>query len=178
LQWNGLTWKGLGTYGNVSAISETTDINALNITLTLSGVPNDLLEYAMNECRTNYPVRVYLGFLAPDGSVVADPYKCWDGSVDVPTLEEGGDTSTIRITAENTLVDMNRCPNRRFTDADQKRDYPNDDGFGYVPWVVSWDGCWGFAGPGAVAGNPNVGAPPGSGGGGGAHPGPGYPGQN
>ena len=162
LVWNGQTWQGLGEFGNISAIGETADVNALNITLTLSGVPSDLLGYAMSECRINYPVTIWVGFLAPDGTVVADPYKCWNGALDVPTIEEGGETSTISITAENSLVDMGRAPNRRFTDADQKRDYPNDDGFVFVPGCVAWDGTWGSPGPGNSAGGPQT-NPPGSG---------------
>ncbi len=117
----------------------------------------------MSECRINNPVTIWLGFLGADGVIVADPAKCWHGCMDVPTLEEGGDTSTIHITGESDLVDMGRCPNRRFTDADQKRDYPNDDGFMYVPGCVAWDGCWGSPGPGASAGGPSTGIPPGSG---------------
>lgn len=149
VSWNGQTWVGVGNLLNISTVSEATDIAARNMTLTLSSIPQDMLTRALNECRQNFPVSVFLGFLASDGSIVADPYQSFSGHMDVPTLAEGTNDATISLSCENPLIDMDRSPNRRFTNDDQKQDFPTDQGFLFVSAIQSWNGTWGKAGPGA-----------------------------
>ncbi|MGH9552309.1 MAG: hypothetical protein ACRD3W_23180 [Terriglobales bacterium] len=151
ISWNGHNWLGLGALATVSAIQETNEIAAENITLTLDGISIDLIGEALDECRQQYEVQVYLGFMTDDGSIVVDPVLCFDGHMDVPTVAEGADTASISITAENPLVDLQRASARRYTDQDQKLDYSTDKGFEYVPAVQSFNGTWGKAGGGSAS---------------------------
>lgn len=153
LTWNGQTWVGVGTCGSVGAIQESKVVQADNITLTLTGVPSSLIAQAITECQQNYAVIVYFGFLDDNGAVVADPEKCFDGRLDVPTIQDGGDTCTITITAENLLVSLQRASNRRYTTPDQQLNIAGDVGFSYVPSIQTWVGVWGRAGSGSVPAN-------------------------
>lgn len=133
LTWNSETWQGAGTLAGITAIEETGDIKAAGVTFSLSGIPSDMLELALGEVRQGKPVKLWLGLLSlTDGSVIADPDQVFSGRMDVPTIDEGGETSTIAITAENRLVDLERARERRYTHEDQQIDFSGDKGFEYV----------------------------------------------
>lgn len=141
--WNGHTFLGAGKLGSISTASETSDLTATNLTLSMNGIPSDIVGLALNECRTNLPAILWFGFLDAAGAVVADPYEAFSGRVDVPSAEEGGDNSTISITVENDLVDMHRPRASRYTQADQQNYSPGDLGFNFVSSVQNWNGKWG-----------------------------------
>jgi hypothetical protein len=150
--WNGHDWTGVGTFGGVSPITQTDDLSAENITLFLSGVPSGLVNSTLTECRQNLPVEVWVGFLDDTGVIIVDPAKGFTGSIDVPTIQDSGETVTISITAENPLVALQRASQRRYTNDDQKIDFPTDDGFQFVPLIQEWNGAWGTPGHGLPAG--------------------------
>ena len=47
-------------------------------------------------------------------------------------IEEGADTSTITVSVESKLIDLERARTLRYTDESQKARFPNDKGFQYV----------------------------------------------
>lgn len=143
ITWNGQTWTGLGQMGEISAVSLTAEATAESITLSLNGVPSNLVEMAMNEVRQNYPVNIYLGFADINGTVINDPVCVAVGHTDVPTLNDGGDTCRIDVTVETPMIDLQRACNRRYTPDDQKSFFPTDKGFDYVASVQSWSKTWG-----------------------------------
>jgi hypothetical protein len=145
VSWNGHSWLGVGNLGGVSAVQETADTIAQNITLSLSGIPTEYLSDVIEAVEQNTDVQVWFGFFADD-SVVADPYQVFRGHIDVPTVTEGADTSTVSITCENPLIDLQRASNRRYMPDDQRIDYSTDKGFDYVAAIQDWNGTWGKAG--------------------------------
>jgi hypothetical protein len=128
----GQAFLGMGWLGQISQVPEVTDVVAQNVTLTLSGIPSELLGDAINYVRQNSIATIWLGFLDANNKVIADPTQSFQGHLDVPTVTEGSETCTLSITAENPLVDLNRAPNRRFTDVDQQFKYSGDLGFSAV----------------------------------------------
>lgn len=154
--WNGQTWLGVGNLGAIQGLTQATDITARNVTLTLNGIPNSLLELAIAECSQNYQAQIWFGFIASDGSILADPSQVWLGYTDVPTIMEGGDTSSISITVENKLV-ARQASNRRYTSEDQAIDFPTDTGFRYVASVQNFTGTWGKPGAWINPSNPFLG---------------------
>jgi len=160
VQWNGNEWIGVGELAQISDIEESNDIKANNVTFTLSGIPSDMIAQAINETRQGYAVNLWFGCFGDGNNVIADPLKCFAGRMDVPMIEEGAVTSTISITVENILVDLQRSRLRNYTHQDQQIDYPGDLGFEYVPTLQDWNGVWGKAGGKGIG----IGAPTGSGG--------------
>lgn len=143
IAWNAHTWLGVGKFGKVSDVTERTGVQADGITLTLSGVPQDMLDEALLQCRQGRPVKVWFGFLDAAGAVIADPYQTFAGRMDVPIIDEGAETATVSITVENRLIDLQRSRERRYTDDDQKIDYPTDRGFEYVASLQEQNLVWG-----------------------------------
>jgi hypothetical protein len=138
----GAEFLGMGWLGQVQAVPQVSDIVATNVTLTLSGIPVELVTDAINAVRENSQATLWLGMLDQNSNVIGDPVQLFQGSLDVPTLTEGADTCTISITAESPLIDLNRAPNRRFTDVDQQIDYPGDTGFAAVQLLQDFRIVW------------------------------------
>jgi hypothetical protein len=150
----GSAFTGIGWLGTIRTIPEVTDVVASNITLEMSGIPVDLVTDAINAVRQTAIATVWLGFLsmAPGNpQIIGDPVQVFQGALDVPTITEGAATCAIAITCENPLIDLNRAPERRFTDVDQQVDYPGDTGFFQVQLLQDYLVLW----PSPYQSNPN-----------------------
>jgi hypothetical protein len=146
LSWNGQTWTGVGSLGQVSAVPETSDVAAAGIQFSLSGIPSGVLASALSEVRQGSPVILWQGFLTAAGGVVASPNQAWNGRMDSCMVNEAGDTATITITAESRMMDLNRSRERRYEKQDQIIDFAGDLGFDYVPSLQELSIVWGRAG--------------------------------
>jgi hypothetical protein len=138
----GQTFLGMGWLGQIQAVPAVTDVIAQNITLVLSGIPTELVTDAINAVRQNSTATLWVAMLDGSNNVIGDPVQVFAGSLDVPTLVEGAETSSISITAENPLIDLNRAPERRFTDIDQQTYYPGDTGFFAVQLLQDYNWVW------------------------------------
>lgn len=140
----GQTFVGLGELGKLSAVPQTSKVQAQNITLSLSGIPGSLVTEAINQVRLNGMATVWFGFMNGQGALLssADPFQIFYGALDVPTLTDSGDTCAIAITCENPLVSLNLAPNKRFNDADQQVYYPGDLGFSFVDALANVNLFW------------------------------------
>jgi hypothetical protein len=143
LQWNGYDWTGVGHLGGISPIEETSEVRAAGVALSLSGIPSALVASALGDAERGRPVTVWLAFFDDDWAIVADPYQAFSGRVDVPVIDEGGETATITIQAESRLIDLERPRTRRYTDEDQQDAFPGDRGFEFVTSLQEWSGVWG-----------------------------------
>ena len=132
IAWNGQTWLGAGQLAGVSLIEENADVRAVGVKVSLSGVSATLVSLALAEARQGKRASLWLAMLDEAGAVLADPYLVFNGLLDVPTITETGDGATIELSYENRLISL-RTPNiRRYTDEDQKVNYPDDTGFAFV----------------------------------------------
>ena len=62
------------------------------------------------------------------------------------SINESADTSTLQLTAENKLIDLERPRVGRFTSEYQKSIYPDDKGFDFVESMQEQKIVWGRAG--------------------------------
>jgi hypothetical protein len=143
LVWSGNTYTGIGTLGKIGPITEDTQVQAQGLQLELTGVPQSELNEALGQCQQGNTVNVYFGFLDSSGAIIADPYLAFSGRMDVPTIDEGAETATITLTAENRLVDLQRPRQRNFTHQDQITEFPSDTGFTFVPLLQQLNLVWG-----------------------------------
>lgn len=149
--WNGVgdltfdsaTYSGMGDLLGISQIDESSDISARGINVTLTGLKNSFLSLALNEDYQGRALTVYLGAFDSTGSLIADPVVVFSGFMDVMTITESGDSSTISLAVENKLIAFERTKERRYTPEDQKIDFPNDRGFEYVADTARQEIIWG-----------------------------------
>jgi hypothetical protein len=143
ITFGGKTYLGMGNFLGVSIGSETTELKASGVDLSLSGISSEFVSLSLNEDYQGNAAQVYFGVLDSSGAVVADPYMVFEGRMDVMSLSDGGQTSSISLSAEAQLIDLERSGVRRYTPQDQKIDYPNDTGFDFVPSVQELTVSWG-----------------------------------
>ena len=145
--WDGKTWTGVGTLGQISPIRESSQIQAVGLKLSLSGIPSSMVNNVLDETRQGKPAKIWLGFLDESENIIVDPYRSFSGRVDTATIVEGGDTSTATITVENLLIDLTRPRGGRHTMESQNAIFAGDKGFDYVASLQEKDLQWGFGSP-------------------------------
>jgi len=162
----GITYVGTGQFLKISEMEETAEIAARGATLTLSGIPSNLISLAISEpyqgriCKIMFGAidanRIYL--LQEDGSYVlredggriditegetTPVVELFTGYIDQMNIDEGPETATIAISIESRLIDLERVRTFRFTDQNQKARFPNDRGLEFVEDLQDKQFNWG-----------------------------------
>jgi hypothetical protein len=144
LTFQGNIYTGVGALGSVSAPEETTDLKSTGVVFTMTGIPAALLEQSVSAIRHNLPARMWLGFRdMGTGALIADPVLLFEGTCAVPTTDDGGETCTISLSAENLLASLKRPREVRYTPEDQATRDPGDKGFDYVAGLQDKSIVWG-----------------------------------
>ena len=162
----GITYVGTGQFLKISEMEETAEIAARGATITLSGIPSNLISLALTEpyqgriCKIMFGAidanRIYL--LQEDGSYVlredggridittgevTPVVELFTGYIDQMNIDEGPETATIAISIESRLIDLERVRTLRFTDQSQKARLPNDRGLEFVEDLQDKQFNWG-----------------------------------
>lgn len=143
LVFNGDTYTGLGDFLSISEVVETQNAEANGLSVTLSGIPSSLISVALSEKYQGRTVTIWFGCLDSTGALISSPIIVFRGFMDVMELLEGGNTAALTVKAENELIILNRAKERRYTDEDQKLDYPSDVGFEFVTALQDAEITWG-----------------------------------
>ena len=136
LQYAGNSFTGVGSMGTVAAIREGTTVEAQGTQVTLSGIDPVYLSESLTDIRMGAPAKIWIAALTAQGQMVA-AYQAFAGQVDKPSVavntdDSGKKTVSISLALENRLVNLSRASNRRYTNADQRRYYPDDTAFSKV----------------------------------------------
>lgn len=142
LTYAGNVYLGVGTLGAISAIQESSSLQASGIKLTMSGIPQSYVTLVLDQDYQGRTVTIYQGFLNDSYALIANPILQWTGSIDQMgiTLSE---TATVSLTAENQLIRWETPNVRRYTDADQQARFPGDLGLQFVAQTVEKEILWG-----------------------------------
>ena len=143
VEWDGKTWTGVGVLLGLGALEETSDVVATGTTVSLSGVPLDLVGLAIDEARQGQPGRIWLALLTEDRQIIADPVQAFSGRLDVPELQEDGQSCRITISYESRLIDLSVPRNWRYTHESQQVLHPGDRGFEHVTAIQDQEITWG-----------------------------------
>lgn len=161
---DGVTYLGVGTLVNISAVEETTEIEAKGAVVTMTGIPSSFLSLALAEPYQGRECKIYFGLWlnnraitteASDTITTEDLFEfttesdtrylteIFSGELDQMNISEEGNTSTIAVTSENVLIKLERPVVRRFTNEDQKSRFPNDRGLEFVAGLQDKEVFWG-----------------------------------
>jgi hypothetical protein len=150
ITWNGQTWTGGGQLLEVSSIEETKAVEATAASITLSGVPSELVAVAYGDFSQGRPVRIWLGLMnMNNGTILENPVQIFAGRMDTIGDADSGETATIAVSAESNLADLDRLRVRYYTDQDQQRIFEGDRSLRYIPSMQDRPVTWGSAGSGA-----------------------------
>jgi hypothetical protein len=140
-------YVGAGDLLSISEIEESADLKANGASVTLTGIKTSLVQTARDEDYQGRKMTISLGAMNEVANVIASPAILFTGFMDVMTINDGGDYSTINVTCENKLIAFERSNRRRNTDGDQRIDYPTDEGFSFVTNIVEKEFYWGQVTP-------------------------------
>ncbi len=143
VEWDDKVWTGVGVLLGLGALEETSDVVAAGTTVSLSGVPLDLISLAIEEAQQGSPGRIWLALLTEDRQIIADPVQAFSGRLDVPEIAEDGSSCTITISYESRLIDLNVPRNWRYTHESQQVLFPGDLGFAHVTAIQDREITWG-----------------------------------
>lgn len=152
---DGKLYTGTGNLISISEVTETADLRAQGATLTLSGIPPEIVALALTEPYQGRVCRIKFGMIDANadrivdnnGDIVVldtvsdvdvssgDPVvliNIFTGYMDTMEITESADTATISINLENRLADLEIAKTRRYTSEFQKERFPNDKAFDYV----------------------------------------------
>lgn len=121
------TYTGGGTLMTIEGLEEVADLSAKNITLTLSGMPAEVISLALQEPYQRRKVRVLWGVRN-----VSDFVEVFSGSLNQMVIEDSAESGTISVTVDSKLVELERASNRRYTSESHKARYPSDTFFDFV----------------------------------------------
>ncbi len=144
LAWNGNSFAGAGNLLGLSVGEETHEVRATGAVFTLNGLRADRvnLDQALTTEYQNRLAKAWLAFFDSANVLIADPVLLFEGRMDNMEINEGAETTTIALGADNILVDLERARDRRYTPEDQKIDFPNDKGLDFVPTIQNRELRW------------------------------------
>jgi hypothetical protein len=143
LEWNGETFAGAGSLLGLGTIDETREVVAGGTAISLSGIDPGLVQACIEEARQGLPGRVWIGLLALDGQLIADPVLAFSGRLDVPELSDDQQECTITISYESRLIDLTVARTWRYTHESQQTLHPGDRAFEYVTSIQDKEITWG-----------------------------------
>ena len=137
---DGTEWVGTGQLLSVSSIEETQEMSVKGATLTMSGIPSELLSLALSEPYQGRVCKIYFG--VKDEAIFNEIFS---GYMDQMDIEDGPDTATITMKVENKLIDLERARVARYTSGYQKSIYPDDLGLDFLEDLQDKKLPWGRA---------------------------------
>jgi len=166
LVFEGVSYTGTGNLLDVSSIEETTEIAVRGATITLSGMPSEVISLALQSPYQGRVCKIYFGMfskgslqkedgayiLLEDGGKIqlelqeTGLTQIFSGYMDEMNIDEGPDYGTIELKVENKLIDLERARTRRYTSEYQKSVYPGDLGLDFVESLQDKKVVWGRGG--------------------------------
>ena len=136
---DGTEWFGAGNLLGISAVEETTEMAVKGASITLTGVPTEVVSLALSEPYQGRVCNIYFG--TKDDT--SEFNQIFSGYMDQMNIAESAETSSIELLVENKLIDLERARVARFTSGYQKSIYPTDLGLDFVEDLQNRDTPWG-----------------------------------
>ena len=134
----GETYTGTGSLLNIAAAEEVGDLSAKGMVLTLTGLASSIISIALQEPYQRRIAKVYLGEQS-----VTPVVEIFSGFMDTMQISDEPEASTIVLTIESKLVELERSRNWRYTDESHKARYSGDSFFSFVQSIQDQQVAWG-----------------------------------
>lgn len=144
ISYGGNDYTGVGNLGAISDVEDVAEVQAANVTVTMSGLNTTLLSSVFTDHYQGRPAIIYLGFLDSSYALTAGGvFELFTGRIDYMELSTDESTSAITCHLENELVDWERPNVLRFNNETQQMLYAGDKGLEYVEQMVENEIKWG-----------------------------------
>ena len=143
ITYDGDDYLGVGDFGGMSGVNETSEVQESSVTLTLSGVDSGLISVAFNEDYQGRPATLYMGFLDGDHALIDDPVIIFKGRMDTQNISIQGGTGTISLTVISAQAGILKSIERRYNNQSQQSLYTGDLGMEFVSQAKEKPVTWG-----------------------------------
>tara|TARA_Y100000401_G_scaffold78831_1_gene64401 strand:- start:723 stop:1352 length:630 start_codon:yes stop_codon:yes gene_type:complete len=151
-----LTYTGAGELLNIQNVEEDNELSSTNMTITISGLSENIVTYATTEDYQNRPITIKMFFFHPDTDDEIGSVILFKGRMDTLTVNDG-DTFSVIVTAENKLIDLTKPKNLFYTAETQNFLHSGDKGLEFVAKIreqsVNWGSLTSFGGNGGNIGD-------------------------
>jgi hypothetical protein len=137
-------WLGVGDFGGISTVQESTQMSGFEITLVLSGLDAGLMNAVMLQDFQGRGVTSYLGALDIETGLLLDtPNEIWSGEMDVARLSLGAaDQNAIEIICESDFSKLDDINGRTFSDSDLQAEFTGDTFLQYMTAMEDTNVVW------------------------------------
>ena len=158
ISFGGNDYLGVGAFGSIDAIQETSDLVNSPVKLTLSSITQEIIDAIKTDDIANRDVDIYLGALNADGELQGTPTNWISGYMEHATLSVGAQNG-VMIQVQTRAAKLKQRNNKRFTIEDHQQDHAGDLFFEFLPYVIQAQIQWGgekvYTGNSNITGRPN-----------------------
>lgn len=148
---NSETYNGAGSLLSISEIEDDSELASKGLSISLSGMDQTVLDYALTENYQNRPITLHMAFLQGNTDVAGE-FIIFKGRITNMTVNDSTSGATIALSAENRLTDLERPSNLRYTSESQKFLFSGDKGMDFVASLQTAEFNWGPVQVGNVTG--------------------------
>ena len=142
---DGNDYVGTGNFMTLSEVEETMEMSVRGLTVTLAGIPPEVISLALTEPYQGRPATLSFGLIDRSTNTPSNLVEIFAGSINEMDIEEGFESATVALTVENKYIDLERPRVARFTSAHQKSKYPGDRVLDFIPSLQEQEIRWGRA---------------------------------
>lgn len=135
------TFDGLGEFISISDVSETSDMSASGLSISLIANPT-FLTVLRDKQYQGKTVEAFVGALNDDNTS-AGQFKFFEGFADQLLFSMQPEACIVTLKAENKLIRLSKSSGRYYTHEDQITEYPNDQGLEFVNAIQDQEVLWG-----------------------------------
>lgn len=138
-------YVGAGDLLHISSLSETSELTASGLSISLVGTP-DMLTILRDRRYQGGLVEAFVGFVTIDNNqrrYYPKLIKFFEGFADQMLFSMSEEAVMVTLKAENKLIRLSKSSNRYYTHEDQVLDYPDDKGFEFQNFLQDREVLWG-----------------------------------
>jgi len=142
ITYDGLTYLAAGPLGTIGAVAEDIGVKSRTISVTLSGIKSEVVALLLGEPYINRPAAIYAAVSDANWSFDTNKIKLvFRGTMD-SISGETGNTASFTVEIKSRLADWERERKLLYSDSDQQRLFPGDNGFNFVPQLSQRQIIW------------------------------------
>lgn len=122
---DGNQYTFLGGIGSVGTVEETDELEPAEYTILIGSADPTILSTFLNEPALNRRCVCHQALLNADQTFIGEPWIYFRGSMQPPSINDGKEPR-IEILVKDELADWDRNITSNYTDAEQRRLFPDD----------------------------------------------------
>jgi hypothetical protein len=144
ITFNSNTYLASSLFLKVSSVTESSEIDVGNITLSFTGADQTIISLFLSNQYMEKEAEVHKGFIDTNENLISDPFLIFKGRIESFNIDETIDQSNANIVVASHWSDFSKIEGRKTNTNSQQLHFSNDLGFEFASQTVQ-DIKWGRA---------------------------------